>query len=69
MGRPIICVNGKYYRSNEIDRERTLLYLINYLDGVASKVFFFFFPSKLKKKKWKKKKTINKFPGLCFFFF
>jgi len=46
MGRPIICVNGKYYRSNEIDRERTLLYLINYLDGVASKVFFFFFPSK-----------------------
>jgi len=37
FGRAIVCVNGKFYNPSEVNKDRALLYLILYMDAIASR--------------------------------
>jgi len=37
LGRPIVCVNGKAYHPDQVDKEKVLLYMVQYLDSISSK--------------------------------
>ena len=37
FGRAIVCINGKYFNPAEVDKEKVQLYMVLYMDAIASK--------------------------------